>query len=151
MNKEEGFVERNKEWMRKLELSLALSCGLILLAAVAYGLADVVFAAAPISKQNGIEDLVLGSRTIVAAIRIALIFASAFFVVSIVALAMRRQWLVRVGPVEVSEQVSDLRLEKQLIEESLESAMQTIDSLRYELAVSSSFFDRGVDNSGEAK
>ena len=52
---------------------------------------------------------------------------------------------------EVSERVSDLGLEKRRIEESLESAMHTIDSLRYELAVSNSLLDRAGDSSGEAR
>jgi hypothetical protein len=91
-------------------------------------------------------DLVLESRTVIAAIRVAVVFAAAFFVVSVVALMARRQWLVRVGPVEVSDQVADLDLEKQRVEESLENAMQTIDSLRYELVLSDLLLDRAVSD-----
>jgi hypothetical protein len=148
---EEGFADHIDRWIGRLEVPLALTGGLILLTALAYGVGDVVLTPAPIARRAGLEELVLGSPTVVAAIRIAVIFAAVFFVVSVVALMVRRQWLVRVGPVEVSERVSDFGLEKQRIEESLESAMQTIDSLRYELAVSNSLLDRAMENSGEAK
>lgn len=137
--------------MEKPEKPLAFSGGLILLAAVGYGVGDVVFTPAPISRRAGFEELVLGSPTVVAAIRVALIFAAGFFVVSVVALMVRRQWLVRVGPVEVSERVANLAIEGERIEESLENAMQTIDSLRYELAVSNSLLDRAMDSSGGAR
>ena len=93
----------------------------------------------------------LGSSTVVIGVRIAAIFAAAFFVVSVVALTVRRQWLVRVGPVEVSERVAGFNAEVERMNEMLENAMQTIDSLRYELAVSNSLLDRAMDQSGDAK
>jgi predicted LPLAT superfamily acyltransferase len=77
--------------------------------------------------------------------------AAAFFVVSVAALTARRQWLVRVGPVEASERVADFDGEVRLMSESLENALQTIDSRRYELALSNSLLDKGMENSGEAK
>lgn len=132
--------------MEKLETPLVLSGGLILLAAGAYGAGDAIFTPPPIPRQPGFVDLVLESRTVIAAIRVAVVFAAAFFVVSVVALMARRQWLVRVGPVEVSDQVADLDLEKQRVEESLENAMQTIDSLRYELVLSDLLLDRAVSD-----
>jgi hypothetical protein len=135
--------------MGMLVMPLGFTGGMILLAAVAYGVGDVVITPAPNSRRAGFEELVLGSPTVVAAIRVAVIFAVAFFVVSVVALAVRRQWLVRVGPVEVSERVSNLAIEGDRIEESLENAMQTIDSLRYELAMSNTLLDRAMDSSGE--
>ncbi|HEX5593819.1 MAG TPA: hypothetical protein VFX35_10775 [Solirubrobacterales bacterium] len=149
MESKESFVERENRWLRKLEAPLALSGGLILLLAVVYGVADVVLTPAPISKRDGFEDLVLGSRTVVVAVRVAVIFTAAFFVASVVALMVRRQWLVRLGPVEVSERVVHLAIEGDRVEESLENAMQTIDSLRYELAMSNTLLDRAMDSSGE--
>jgi hypothetical protein len=146
---EESFAKHVDRWIGRLEVPLALTGGLILLAAVAYGVGDVVLAPVPIARRAGLEELVLGSATVVAAIRVAVIFAAGFFVVSVVALAVRRQRLVRVGPVEVSERVSNLAIEGDRIEESLENAMQTIDSLRYELAVSNTLLDRAMDGSGE--
>jgi hypothetical protein len=130
---------------------LALTGGLVLLGAIAYGVCDVLFTPVPIARRAGLEELVLGSPTVVAAIRVAVIFAAAFFVVSVVALVARRQWLVRIGPVEVSERVANLAIEGDRIEESLENAMQTIDSLRYELAMSNTLLDRAMDSSGEAR
>lgn len=130
--------------MEKLEIPLVAFGGLILFVAVAYGVCDAVFAPAPSFRRPGFMEEVLGDRAVVAAIRIAVVFAAAFFVVSVVALTCRRQWLIRVGPVEVSDQVADLGLEKQRMEESLENALQTIDSLRYELVVANLLLDRAL-------
>jgi hypothetical protein len=141
---EEVSSHRSYSLGRSLEAPLTFAGGLILLAAVAYGVVDVVLTPAPTSAHGGFEDLVLGSSAVVIAVRVAAIFAAAFFVVSVVALVVRRQWLVRVGPVEVSNQVGELHLEKRRVEESLENAMQTIDSLRYELVVSDLLLDRAV-------
>jgi hypothetical protein len=54
-------------------------------------------------------------------------------------------------PVEVSERVAGFDIEVKRMDEVLENALQTIDSIRYELAVSNSLLDRAVDNSGETK
>jgi hypothetical protein len=129
----------------KFEAPLVVAGGLILLAAAFYGAVDAMLTP-PVPRPAGLIDVVLASRTVVAAIRVAVIFAAAFVVVSVVALTARRQWLVRVGPVEVSDQVVDLGLEKQRTEESLENAMQTIDSLRYELVLSDLLLDRAVSD-----
>jgi hypothetical protein len=148
---EERPADHNRTLLKRLEELLTFSGGLILLGAVAYGVADIALAQTPISRRGGLEDLVLGSSTVVIAARVAALFAAAFFVVSVAALTARRQWLVRVGPVEASERVADFDGEVRLMSESLENALQTIDSLRYELALSNSLLDKGMENSGEAK
>ncbi|HET7508500.1 MAG TPA: hypothetical protein VFJ53_09090 [Solirubrobacterales bacterium] len=147
MKIEKRFSGGRQTLVKKVEGPMACAGGLILLAAVAYGVADIVLTPTPVSGQAGFEDLVLGSSTVVIAVRVAAIFAAAFFVVSVVALVVRRQWLVRVGPVEVLDQVADLDLEKRRVEESLENAMQTIDSLRYELVLSDLLLNRAVSES----
>jgi hypothetical protein len=47
--------------------------------------------------------------------------------------------------------VADFDGEVRLMSGSLENALQTVDSLRYELALSNSLLDKGMENSGEAK
>jgi hypothetical protein len=141
---EENFIDGRKRWMAKLEMPLILSGGLILLAAVAYGVGDAIFTPTSIPQQPGFVDIVVGSRSVIAAIRVAVIFAAAFFVVSVVGLTARRQWLIRVGPVEVSERVSDLRSESRRLEESLEKAEETIDILRYKLMKSNFVLGKAV-------
>jgi hypothetical protein len=100
---------------------LVLPTLLLLFAAAAYAIGDAVFAPAPAPKNPGFVDTVLGSRAVVAAVRLAIIFAGTFVVVSVIALIARGQWLTRVGPVQVSEQVSGLDAENQRLQESLET------------------------------
>jgi uncharacterized small protein (DUF1192 family) len=90
----------------------------------------------------GFVDTVLGSRAVVAAIRLAIIFAGVFVVVSVVALIARGQWLTKVGPVEVSERVSVVRTENQRLERSLEKSDETIDSMRHAAEAIDNLLDR---------
>jgi hypothetical protein len=91
---------------------------------------------------------VLASRAVVAAIRLAIIFAGAFVVISVVALIARRQWLTKVGPVQVSEQVSDIDAENRRLKDSLENARETIDNLKQDLAESNRVLDQMMRDSG---
>jgi outer membrane murein-binding lipoprotein Lpp len=139
---------RWERWGEKLGLLLVLPTLLVLFAAALYAIGDAILAPTPAPKEPGFIDTVLGSRAVVAAIRLAIIFAGVFVVLSVVALTAKRQWLVRVGPVQVSEQVSDLDAENQRLEESLENARETIDNLKQDLAESNFLLDRMMRDSG---
>jgi len=75
------------------ELSFYLAAAGLLLVVAAYAIADAVLAPTPIGEISGFIDVLPASHAVVAAIRIAIIFAAAFIVASIVALVARRQWL----------------------------------------------------------
>ena len=145
----EGKSESHWErWGKRLGALLVGPTLLILFVAAIYAIGDAVFAPTPVPEQPGFIDTVLGSRAVVAAIRLAIIFAGIFIVVSVVALIARRQWLTRVGPVQVSEQVSDIDAENQRLKESLENARETIDNLKQDLAESNSLLDQMMRDSG---
>jgi hypothetical protein len=112
---------------------------LIFITALAIG--DAVSAPTPISRQPDFIDTILASRAVVAAIRLAIIFAAIFVILSVVALIARRQWLARVGPVEV-EKVSDLSLENQQLEQKLDEAHRAIESLKRNVAYTHRVIDR---------
>lgn len=95
---------------------------------IGLAIADAVFAPAPVPDQPDFVDTLLASRAVVAVIRIAIVFAGLFLVLSVVALAIRGQWLTRLGPVEV-EKVRDLDAENGRFEERLEDANQKIEAL----------------------
>lgn len=139
---------RWETWGEKLGVLLVVPTLLVLFAAAVYAIGDAVFAPTPVPKQPGFIDTVLGSRAVVAAIRLAIIFAGVFIVLSVVALIAKGQWLVRVGPVQVSEQVSDLDSENQRLKESLENARETIDNLKGDLAESNILLDQITRDSG---
>ncbi len=63
---------------------------LVLLVAAAYAIGDAILAPAPAAKDPGFIDTVIASRAVVAAIRVAIVFASCFVVASVVALDRAR-------------------------------------------------------------
>ena len=145
---EEDNQDKFERVGQKLGLLLVFPTLLILFVAGAYAVGDAVFAPTPVSESPGFVDTVLASRAVVAAIRLAIIFAGSFIVISVVALIARGQWLTRIGPVHVSEQVSDIDAENQRLKESLENARETIDNLKGDLAESNYVLDQMRD-SGE--
>jgi hypothetical protein len=103
---------------------------LLLAAAGIYAIGDAVLAPTPAPEHPGFVDAVLASRAVMAAIRLAIIFAAAFVVGSVVALAGQERWLTRVGPVEVS----DLDAVNQRRGGEIAEARETIAKLRQQLA-----------------
>jgi uncharacterized protein YlxW (UPF0749 family) len=95
---------------------------------------DAILAPAPASKEPGFIDTVFASRAVIASIRIAIVSASAFIVLSVVALISKRQWLTRVGPVEVSEKVSDLAVDRRRLKKELQETRETIAELKTAVA-----------------
>jgi hypothetical protein len=100
-----------------------------------YAIGDAVLAPAPTPDDPGFVDTVLGSRAVVAATRLAVIFAGVFVVLSVVALIARGQWLTKVGPVQVSERVATVDAERQRLGGELAQSDVDIDKLRQEIAM----------------
>jgi ABC-type protease/lipase transport system fused ATPase/permease subunit len=122
---------RFERWGQRLALLLGVPTLLVLFVAAIFAIGDAVLAPTPTPYQPGFVDTVLGSRAVVAAIRLAIIFAGVFVVVSVVALIARGQWLIKVGPVEVSERVSDIGNENRRLERLLEKSDETVGSVRH--------------------
>ena len=107
----------------------------VLIIVISIATADAVFAPAPVSRTPDFIDTILASRAVVAAIRITLIFAAVFVVLSVAALATQRRWLVRVGPLEVSDRVSHLSTENRRLEKEIEEANRAIEELEQPLRI----------------
>ena len=111
------------------------SLGISVLAAVAiYAVGDASLSPAPISNSPGFVETVLASRAVVAAVRIAVMFAAAFVVISVVALITKRQWPIKIGPVHLREDVSGQEIENGQLKSSLSIANTTIEDLKRDLA-----------------
>ncbi|HEU5061990.1 MAG TPA: hypothetical protein VFT79_02415 [Solirubrobacterales bacterium] len=95
---------------------------------ISLAIADALLAPTPAPGQPDFIDTIIASKAVVVAIRVAIVFAAVFLVLSVIALIVRRQWLTRVGPVEV-EKVSDLDAKNGRLEEKLERAKQKIADL----------------------
>jgi ABC-type protease/lipase transport system fused ATPase/permease subunit len=140
---------RLKRWVEWLGAFLVLPTLAVLFAGGVYAIADAVLAPTPPAQRPGFIDTVLASRAVVAAIRLAIIFAAVFIVVSVVALIGRGQWLIRVGPVQVSEQVSDIDAENQRLRASLDNAQEIIDDLRQDLIKTGRVVNQTTQDPGE--
>jgi hypothetical protein len=117
---------RFERWAQRLGLLVVVPTLVVLFAAAIFAIGDAVLAPAPTPDHPAFVDTVLGSRAVVAAIRLAVIFAGVYVVVSVVALIARGQWLTKVGPVEVSGSRSD----GQRLKGSLDKADETIGGIR---------------------
>lgn len=133
---------------RNLGPLLAGPALLVLFVGGIYAIGDAVLAPAPSPDHPGFVDTVLGSRAVVAAIRLAVIFAAAFVVVSVVALVARGQWLTRIGPVQVAEPVSELRVSRQQLDAVLGMARETVESMGKDSSEAGSFEPRDQDKEG---
>jgi hypothetical protein len=58
-----------------------------------------------------------------------------FVALSVIALIVRRRWLTRVGPVEVSGEVADLDAENRLLNEEIKEANRVIEGLQQKLRI----------------
>jgi hypothetical protein len=115
----------------------------------AYAFGDALLAGAPSPKNPGFVDSLLASSAVLAAVRLAIIAAAAYVVTSVAALMGRRQWLTRVGPVEVSARVLDLKAENTTLEEMLTSAEARIEDLDERLATTEDALDTAFDSIDE--
>jgi len=66
--------------------------------------------------------------------RLPTLIAAGFVVLSVIALTTRRQWLTRVGPVEVSDRVSNLKAENKRLKERWDAIGPIIESLERSVA-----------------
>jgi len=113
---------------------LAVPTLFILAIAAVYAVGDAILAETPSPRNPGLADGILASRAVIAAIRVAIIAVAGYVVVSVVALVSRRQWLARIGPVEVFEQVSDIDTENAMLKDRLDLEQANAERLRAKLA-----------------
>jgi hypothetical protein len=151
MGSRETAVGRFEHWVQRLGLLVVVPTLLVFFGAAVFAVGDAVLAPAPAPNHPAFVDTVLGSRAVVAAIRLAIIFAGAFVVVSVVALIARGQWLTKVGPVEVSAPVAEVRTENQRLEELLAKADETVDGMRQAMGEGRDMIERISKDPEEVK
>lgn len=110
-------------------------------AAGLWAVVDAVLSGSPTPRDPGFVDSLLASSAVLAAARLAIIAAAAYIVASVGALAARRQWLARVGPLEVSAQASELDAENAELREMLASGEARVEALEGSLAKMEDAFD----------
>lgn len=95
-----------------------------------YVLGDAMLAPTPVPEHPGFIDAVLASRAVMAAVRLAIVLAGAYIVISVIALITQRRWVIRVGPVQVSEINADGRP----MRDDAWATLGELDTLRQQIA-----------------
>ena len=88
---------------------------------------------APKFKDPGVVDAIFANRLTITIVRVTLLFAALYVVVSVVALISRGQWLSRVGPFAVEDSVRTLERERDRLATELRDAVGVIGRLEGEL------------------
>jgi hypothetical protein len=84
-------------------------------------------------KNPSFVDNVFDSRIVVLLIRIALIFAAGYVVISVVGLIISRRWLAELGPFKASEPIARLERGAEALEKDLADALETVEGLEHQL------------------
>ena len=81
-------------------------------------------------------DNIFDSRIVILGVRVALIFAAGYIVISVVGLIVARRWLSQLGPFKASDPIARLDNNAQLLESDLQDAVDTIQNLEQRLVES---------------
>jgi hypothetical protein len=125
-----------------LVIAAALIGGIVLAVVIAVRL----FEAGAISPDASPIDQIFASRIVVFAIRVAILFAALYGIVSAVALIVQRRWPSQVGPLQISEGVRALRNERDDLRHLLGLARQEIEGLQAALKNANEDIDRYRDD-----
>jgi hypothetical protein len=81
-------------------------------------------------------DNIFDSRVVILGVRVALIFAAGYIIISVVGLIVARRWLSQLGPFKASDPIARLDNNAQLLESDLQDAVDTIQNLEQRLVES---------------
>lgn len=102
--------------------------------AAAGGIAYAIYnGTTPTFKNPNFVDAILESRLVMAGVRIAIIGASVYVLVSVIGLISRGQWLSSVGPFKVAEAVRRTEEDSSDLRDQLRKAEEVIDNLKVQL------------------
>jgi hypothetical protein len=104
-----------------------------LLVAAGFAVAQIYPNKLPTTKNPSFVDNIFDSRIVILLVRVALIFAAGYVVISVVGLIVGRRWLAELGPFKASEPIAQLNQSAEALEKDLGEALQTIESLEERL------------------
>ncbi len=84
----------------------------------------------PPTKNPSFVDNIFDSRVVIVIVRVALIFAAGYVVISVVALIAGRRWLSQLGPFKASYPIARLDQSAEALEGDLQEAVGTIKEAR---------------------
>lgn len=113
---------------------------------IGYVLYETVTADAPESANPNFIDQILSSGIVLGAVRVAVLAAAAYVTLSVLVLISRNQWLVRVGPLAVSERTEEIKDAYQEVLEVTASQRDMINKLEEELDQSADIIAELLDD-----
>jgi hypothetical protein len=109
---------------------------LALVAAAALAVAQIYPNQLPTTKSPSFVDNIFDSRVVILLIRVALIFAAGYVVISVVGLIVGRRWLAELGPFKASEPIARLERGAEAVENDLGDALEMVADLKQGLVES---------------
>ena len=90
----------------------------------------------PTTANPSFVDNIFDSRVVILVVRVALIFAAGYIVISVVGLIIGRRWLSQLGPFKASDPIARLDQSAEELESDLQEAVDTIQVLEQRLVES---------------
>ncbi len=90
----------------------------------------------PTTKNPSFVDSIFDSRVVILVVRVALMFAAGYIVISVVGLIVGRQWLSELGPFKASAPIARLDRSAEVLQTELQDAIETIGGLEQRLVES---------------
>jgi hypothetical protein len=87
----------------------------------------------PSTKNPSFVDNIFDSRVVILVVRVALMFAAGYIVISVVGLIVGRRWLAELGPFKASEPIAQLDRSTKTLETDLANALEMVDGLEERL------------------
>lgn len=148
MSQDPGSEPEVDRWQRageRLGQLLVLPILLLLAVGIVYAIADAITSDRNEISDPDFLDTIFASDAVIAAVRIAIIAAAAYAAIAAIALAVRRQWPKRFGPVEIASSVTDFEEANVTLARALEEAQTTIDELEEELEETTAKLNTALD------
>ncbi len=90
----------------------------------------------PVPRNPSFVDDIFLSRIVLLSVRIAVMFAAGYVVVSVVGLILGRRWLSELGPFKASDPIARLERGAEAVQADLQDALTTIEDLEGRLLAS---------------
>ena len=102
----------------------------------------------PTTANPSFVDNILDRRAVVLVVRVALIFAAGYIVISVVGLIVGRRWLSQLRPFRASDPIARLDKSAEALESDLQEAVDTIQDLEKRLVESDEALAKAQATSG---
>ena len=84
-------------------------------------------------KNPSFVDNIFASSVVLVFVRIALLFAAGYVVISVVGLILGRRWIAEMGPFKASEPIARLERGAEALQQDLADALETVEGLESQL------------------